>query len=84
VPQVKVYGADWCSHTRRTLAHLDDIGVEYEYVNVEKNEQASEWVKHQNNGKERKPTLDIAGQVLTVPNDEELDETLRREQLMPA
>lgn len=81
---VKVYGADWCGPTRRALAHLDQAGVEYEYINVDKDQAASEWVKQQNNGKEKKPTIDVAGEVLSSPELDELDDALRRENLLPA
>jgi glutaredoxin len=80
--QVKVYGADWCGMTRRTLLHLDKLGVAYDYVNVERDLRASEWVKRQNNGKEKKPTLDIAGTVLSAPANRELEEVLRRENIL--
>jgi glutaredoxin len=70
--KVKVYGADWCGDTKRTLKTLDELGVAYEYINVEEDEQASNWVKEQNDGRERKPTLKVGKQVLSVPSDEEL------------
>jgi glutaredoxin len=75
--KVKVYGADWCHDTQRTLKHLDELGVDYDYINVEEDEAASRWVKEQNNGKERKPTLEIDGRVLSVPSNEELEAALR-------
>jgi glutaredoxin len=80
--RIKVYGADWCSMTRRVLMRLDRLGVEYEYIDVDHDTQASEWVKEQNDGKEKKPTLDINGRVLTSPNNQELDEVLRAEHLL--
>lgn len=79
---IKVYGADWCGATRRALEHLDSLGVSYEYVDVEQNAQASEWVKKQNGGKEIKPTVDIAGQVLSEPSNRELDSALREKGMM--
>jgi mycoredoxin len=79
---VKVYGADWCGDTRHTRAFLDRLGVAYEYVNVEEDARASEWVKEQNGGKERKPTVDVAGQVLSVPTDHDLTAALREKGLM--
>jgi glutaredoxin len=75
---VKVFGADWCSMTQRTKEHLQHLGVNYEYVNVERDPRASEWVKAQNDGKERKPTLLVNGEVLTTPTNEELDAALAR------
>ncbi len=80
--KVKVYGADWCGDTKRTLKHLDTLGVAYEYIDVEQDAQASAWVKEQNNGKERKPTLKFGEQVLSVPSDEELESALREQGLV--
>jgi mycoredoxin len=79
---VKVYGAGWCGDTKRTLHRLDRIGVAYTYVDVEEDAQASLWVKEQNQGKERKPTLDINGEILSVPGDDELDDALRAQGLL--
>jgi mycoredoxin len=74
---VKVYGADWCGDTQQALQHLDKLGVLYDYIDVEKDHNASEWVKQQNGGKERKPTIDVNGNILTVPSASELDKALR-------
>jgi glutaredoxin len=79
---VKVYGADWCGDTKRTLAYLDEQGVAYQYVNVEEDAKASAWVKEQNGGKERKPTLDLGERVLSVPSEQELAAALREEGLL--
>jgi glutaredoxin len=75
--KVKVYGADWCGDTQRSLRQLDTLGVAYDYVDVEQDAQASSWVKEQNDGKERKPTIKIGEQVLSVPSNEELEQALR-------
>ncbi len=80
--EVKVYGADWCGDTQRTLKHLSDLGVAHRYVNIEQDDEAREWVREHNDGKERKPTLDVAGQVLSVPTTRELDSALREKGLM--
>jgi glutaredoxin len=79
---VKVYGAEWCGMTRRTLNYLDSLGVDYEYVDVDDDKAASEWVKKQNGGKEKKPTLDICGNVITTPSNTELEQALRTERLL--
>ena len=79
---VEVYGADWCGDTQRTRRHLDRLGVTYQYINVELDKQASEWVKQQNDGKERKPTVKIGVQVLAEPSDQALEQALRQEGLV--
>jgi mycoredoxin len=80
--KVKVYGADWCEDTSRTRARLDGLGVAYDYVNIEEDEQAARWVKEQNDGKERKPTLKIGERVLSVPDTSELEDALRENGLV--
>lgn len=80
--EVKVYGADWCEDTQRTLKHLRSLGVAHRYVNIEQDEAARDWVREHNGGKERKPTLDVAGQVLSAPTERELDSALREKGLM--
>ncbi|HYH86669.1 MAG TPA: glutaredoxin domain-containing protein [Pyrinomonadaceae bacterium] len=79
---VKVYGANWCEDTQRTRAFLERLGVAYEYVNVESDERAGAWVREHNDGKERKPTVDVAGQILSVPTDHDLTSALRERGLM--
>jgi mycoredoxin len=79
---VKVYGAGWCGDTRNTLETLDRLGVAYKYIDVEQDEQAAGWVREQNGGKERKPTLDVGGQILSVPTEHELIGALRERGLM--
>jgi mycoredoxin len=76
---VTIYGADWCGDTQRTLRQLDNLGVAYDYIDVEQDEQASSWVKQQNDGKERKPTVKLGRQVLSVPSNRELESALREE-----
>ena len=81
--EIRVYGADWCEHTQRILAHLDDLGVAYKYINIEDDERAAAWVRHQNDGKEKKPTVDVGGIILLAPTEAELDDILRDAKLIP-
>lgn len=75
--EVKLYGTDWCADTQHTRQLLDSLGVAYKYINIEQDEKAARWVREHNDGKERKPTLDIRGQVLSTPTDRELESALR-------
>lgn len=79
---IKVYGADWCGDTQRTLKQLGDLGVKYDYIDIDEDAAGSRWVKEQNDGSERKPTLDINGQILSVPSDAELEQALRAQNLV--
>jgi mycoredoxin len=78
----KVYGANWCEDTEATRNHLDSLGVRYEYVDVEQDAAACAWVKQQNGGKQKTPTVDIGGQILVEPDERELEAALRGKGLM--
>ena len=80
--RLTVYGADWCHVTQETLAFLDDRGVEYQYVNIEQDPDASAWVKEQNNGDEIKPTLKLGSDVLTAPSADVLEAALREHRML--
>lgn len=80
--RIQVFGADWCGPTSRARRHLDNLGVDYDYINVDQNSEASRWVKSQNNGKEKKPTIRIDDVVLTYPSDQEVEEVLRTKGLL--
>ncbi|MFL6253952.1 MAG: glutaredoxin family protein [Pyrinomonadaceae bacterium] len=79
---VKVYGEEGCKDTRHTREFLDRLGVQYRYVDIEQDASAAAWVREQSGGKERKPIVDVAGQVLAVPTDHELTSALRERGLM--
>jgi mycoredoxin len=80
--QVKVYGRDWCDDTQATLNHLDSLGVQFQYIDIEKDQGAADWVREQNGGKHRTPTLDIAGQILVEPDERDLTQAVRSKWLM--
>lgn len=45
-------------------------------------QEAAAWVRHQNDGKEKKPTIDIGGIILTEPSESDLDIALKENQLL--
>jgi glutaredoxin len=75
--KVEVYGADWCEDTTHVRELLDNLSVPYQYINIEQDDEAAGWVRRQNDGKEKKPTVKIGEQVLSVPDDRELESALR-------
>ena len=80
--EVKVYGANWCEDTHATRNSLDSLGVQYQYIDVEQDRRAQDWVKAQNGGKQKTPTVDIDGQILVEPDERELELALRAKGLM--
>ncbi len=81
--RVRVYGADWCRTSVRMLRYLDELGVPYEYLDIDYDRQAAAWVREHNNGNELKPTIDIDGEVLSAPRHHVLDDALRRHGILP-
>jgi glutaredoxin len=73
---VIVAGADWCGDTRATLAYLQELGVRFDYFNVDEDEGAANWVREQNGGKMKLPTVDVGGLILSIPDAEELQAAL--------
>jgi len=39
---IRMFGADWCRDCRRTKAQLDDLGIAYEYIDVEADAAAAD------------------------------------------
>jgi glutaredoxin len=79
--RVTVYGADWCGDTVRTLRHLDNSGVNYQYVNIDEDEHAEKKVIEFNQGKRRIPLVEIASdngmKSLSVPSASEIDSAMK-------
>ncbi len=79
--EIKVYGADWCGDTRRTLRHLDRSGVAYDYIDIDDDRDGEQKVIKFNDGRRRIPLVEIASETgtksLSVPSDSELDDALR-------
>lgn len=39
---IKMFGAQWCSDCRRTKSQLDELGVTYEYIDLEADPSAAD------------------------------------------
>ena len=83
-PPVKFYGAMWCGDTRRARIWFDNNNVGYEWIDVDKNKDAEEYVKSVNNGFRSIPTIVFAdGSKLTEPSVRKLEEHARTIGLVP-
>lgn len=75
---IDFYGADWCGDCRRSKRLLDELGVKYNYIDVEKDESASEKVIEINNGMRSIPVIVFPdGSHLTEPSDPDLKAKLQ-------
>jgi len=79
--RVIVYGADWCGDTRRTLRHLDQKKIEYDYIDIDQDTDAEAKVIEFNKGKRRIPLVEIASETetksLSVPSGDEIDKAMK-------
>jgi mycoredoxin len=68
-----MYGAEWCGDCRRSKKFLDSNNVEYNYIDVEADETASEKVIEINGGQRSIPVIIFEdGTHMTEPSDNDL------------
>ena len=67
-----LYGADWCPDCRRAKAYLKENNIEYQFIDVDLDEQATKKVESINNGKRIIPTIIINGKSYTNPDNSKL------------
>jgi len=73
-----MYGAAWCGDCRRSKRYLDSHKVEYNYIDVEADESASEKVIEINGGVRSIPVIMFPdGTHLTEPSDKDLEAKLQ-------
>ncbi|NND06397.1 MAG: FAD-dependent oxidoreductase [Saprospiraceae bacterium] len=69
IKELKFYGADWCPDCRRAKSFLRDNNIEFEYIDVDLDQEATLIVEKINGGKRIIPTLEIQGKTLSNPNN---------------
>ncbi len=69
----KLYGTNWCPHTRRSRAIMDNADTIYTWYDIEEDKEACAFVEQVNEGYRSVPTIVFPdGSILVEPNDEEL------------
>ena len=76
---VQLFGADWCPDCRRAKSYLADNGVNFQYIDVDVHDWATEKVESINKGKRIIPTILINGTPHTNPNNATLKDLLNLE-----
>ena len=77
-PGIKLYGAEWCPDCHRSRNYLDSQSVAYEYINVDDDDDAQNYVKQVNDNRLIIPTIVFPdGSVLVEPSNAELARKLR-------
>lgn len=68
--KLKIYGAEWCADFKRVQFWLDQEDIKYEYIDIDKDEEAAQHVIDVNpNGFRSIPVLEFEdGSVLIEPS----------------
>ena len=75
--QITMYGADWCGDCRRSTAYLKSHNVEFNYIDIELDEAASDKVIEINKGLRSIPVIMFPdGTHMTEPSDIDLEAKL--------
>lgn len=70
---VKVYGAPWCPDCRRSKQFLGEQRVPYDWIDIDQDPTAAEFVREKNDGKQIIPTIIFRdGSFLAEPSNDEL------------
>ncbi|MBN1179296.1 MAG: glutathione S-transferase N-terminal domain-containing protein [Anaerolineae bacterium] len=70
---ITVYGTAWCPDVRRARRFLDQNGVAYDFVDIDKDAAAAVFVEQTNRGHRSVPTILFPdGSTLTEPSTHEL------------
>ena len=70
---IKIYVTTWCGDCRMARRWFDSHGIPYEYINIEEDEIAAEFVTRVNGGYRSVPTIVFPdGSVLVEPTPREL------------
>ncbi len=76
MPTIKMYGANWCPDCQRAKSYLDKHEIDYQFIDIDKEEDAASKVEEMNEGKRIIPTFDIDGAIFANPDNNQLRETL--------
>ncbi len=63
--RIVLYSTAWCRDCRAAKRFLDERGIAYEEIDIEKDPAAAEIVMKLNNGMKKVPTLDIEGTIVS-------------------
>ncbi|MGY6649845.1 FAD-dependent oxidoreductase [Wenyingzhuangia sp. IMCC45574] len=74
--QLTLFGADWCPDCRRAKSYLNDNGINFQFIDVDTHQWATDKVEEINKGKRIIPTILLNGEPHTNPDNAKLKELL--------
>lgn len=74
---IKIYGTNWCSDCTRAKSFLDNHKIEYDWLNIELDNDLLKYVLELNDGKRIVPTIVFNdGSILVEPTNKQLAEKI--------
>jgi len=80
--KLKLYGADWCIKSAKIRNYLQSVWVEFDDLNVEKDQEAEQQLRAFYEGELKFPTVSYEEQFLKNPSIPELKKFLNELKLM--
>ena len=79
MPKIKLYGTERCHKTKYYIKYLEDLNLEYQFLDVELNQANAEALRSlYENRKLNFPTLTIGVKKLRNPSDTELKKWIEK------
>lgn len=76
-PKIKMYGTTWCGSTKRARRVFEEEKIEYEWIDIDRDETAARYVESVANGYRSVPTIVFPdGSILVEPSTYQLREKL--------
>ena len=75
--KIIMYGTNWCGGTKRARRVLEEEKIEYEWIDIDRDEAAAKFVESVANGYRSVPTIIFPdGSILVEPSTYQLKEKL--------
>lgn len=82
--RIRMYGADWCGDCRRAKQFFYDYGIDFEWIDIDRDKEAEKLVRQLNGGNRSIPTILFTdNSILVEPSYRELAKKLGIEEDYP-
>ena len=76
---IRVFGVGWCGDCLRTRRFLDKNGVAYQWIDIDRDAAAEQFVLRANRGMRSVPTIHFPdGSLLVEPSNTALEDKIRQ------
>lgn len=80
--EIQVYGADWCGVTFRVREYLMHARLSYDFLNIEQDPEARQFVLATTDGRLRFPVVVVEDHIVVDPTIAELQRELESREIL--